>query len=134
MQPWKQKRQSKGVFLTSKQDGLQRSLLIVMFSDSLIFTNEITRETGKWLFGKQTKNSPFCIINFSQNQFVWEVISNIRHSFLSQDQTLRSLSEVLPYVLCIQFPSQCLISWDEPLCLRVLNITRRLKVNRLTRT
>ena len=37
-----------------------------------------------------------CILNFSfKNDFVWEEISNIRHSVSSPDETLRLMFDIL---------------------------------------
>ena len=42
------------------------------------------------------KTAHFCILNFSfKNDFVWEEISNIRHSVSSPDETLRLMFDIL---------------------------------------
>ena len=42
------------------------------------------------------KTAHFCIFNFSfLNPFVWEVISSIRYSVLSPDETLRLILDIL---------------------------------------
>ena len=53
-----------------------------------------------------------CILNFSfKNDFVWEEISNIRHSVSSPDETPRSLSKILRCASYFQLSSQCFIWW-----------------------
>ena len=47
-----------------------------------------------------------CILNFSfKNDFVWEEISNIRHSVSSPDETPRSSSKILRYASYFQLSS-----------------------------
>ena len=53
-----------------------------------------------------------CILNFSfKNDFVWEEISNIRHSVSSPDETPRSSSKILRCVSYFQLSSRCFIWW-----------------------
>ena len=53
-----------------------------------------------------------CILNFSfKNDFVWEEISNIRHSVSSPDETPRSSSKILRCASYFQLSSQCFIWW-----------------------
>ena len=40
-----------------------------------------------------------CILNFSfKNDFVWEEISNMRHSVSSPDETLRLMFDILRHI------------------------------------
>ena len=58
------------------------------------------------------KTAHFCILNFSfKNDFVWEEISNIRHSVSSPDETPRSSSKILRYASYFQLSSRCFIWW-----------------------
>ena len=58
------------------------------------------------------KTAHFCILNFSfKNYFVWEEISNIRHSVSSPDETPRSSSKILRYASYFQLSSRCFIWW-----------------------
>ena len=58
------------------------------------------------------KTAHFCILNFSfKNDFVWEEISNIRHSISSPDETPRSSSKILRYASYFQLSSRCFIWW-----------------------
>ena len=69
------------------------------------------------------KNSSFLHLSFLlQNQFVWEVISNTRHSVSSQYQKPRSSSKILQ-LQYVQLSSLCLIC-DETLCLDVFDKLR----------
>ena len=53
-----------------------------------------------------------CILNFSfENDFVWEEISNIRHSVSSPDETPRSSSKILRCASYFQLSSRCFIWW-----------------------
>ena len=53
-----------------------------------------------------------CILNFSfKNDFVWEEISNIRHSVSSPDETPRSSSKILRCASYFQLSSRCFIWW-----------------------
>ena len=53
-----------------------------------------------------------CILNFSfKNDFVWEEISNIRHSVSSPDETPRSSSKILRCASYLQLSSRCFIWW-----------------------
>ena len=53
-----------------------------------------------------------CILNFSfKNDFVWEEISNIRHSVSSPYETPRSSSKILRCASYFQFSSRCFIWW-----------------------
>ena len=53
-----------------------------------------------------------CILNFSfKNDFVWEEISNIRHSVSSPDETPRSSSKILRCTSYFQLSSRCFIWW-----------------------
>ena len=53
-----------------------------------------------------------CILNFSfKNYFVWEEISNIRHSVSSPDETPRSSSKILRCASYFQLSSRCFIWW-----------------------
>ena len=53
-----------------------------------------------------------CIRNFSfKNDFVWEEISNIRHSVSSPDETPRSSSKILRCASYFQLSSRCFICW-----------------------
>ena len=53
-----------------------------------------------------------CILNFSfKNDFVWEVISNIRHSVSSPDETPRSSSKIFRCASYFQLSSRCFIWW-----------------------
>ena len=53
-----------------------------------------------------------CILNFSfKNDFVWEEISNIRHSVSSPDETPRSSSKMLRCASYFQLSSRCFIWW-----------------------
>ena len=53
-----------------------------------------------------------CILNFSfKNVFVWEEISNIRHSVSSPDETPRSSSKILRCASYFQLSSRCFIWW-----------------------
>ena len=53
-----------------------------------------------------------CILNFSfKNDFVWEEISNIRHSVSSPDGTPRSSSKILRCASYFQLSSRCFIWW-----------------------
>ena len=53
-----------------------------------------------------------CILNFSfKNDFVWEEISNIRHSVSSPDETPRSSSKIIRCTSYFQLPSHCFIWW-----------------------
>ena len=53
-----------------------------------------------------------CILNFSfKNDFVWEEISNIRHSVSSPDETPRSSSKILRCASFFQLSSRCFIWW-----------------------
>ena len=53
-----------------------------------------------------------CILNFSfKNDFVWEEISNIRHSVSSPDETPRSSSKILGCASYFQLSSRCFIWW-----------------------
>ena len=53
-----------------------------------------------------------CILNFSfKNDFVWEEISNIRHSVSSPDETPRSSSKILCCASYFQLSSRCFIWW-----------------------
>ena len=53
-----------------------------------------------------------CILNFSfKNDFVWEEISNIRHSVSSPDETPRSSSKILRCESYFQLSSRCFIWW-----------------------
>ena len=46
------------------------------------------------------KTAYFCILNFSfKNDFVWEEISNIRHSVSSPDETLHLMFDILHELL-----------------------------------
>ena len=46
--------------------------------------------------GHQMETANFCILNLSfQNPFVWEVMSSIRHSVSSPDETPRRSSKIL---------------------------------------
>ena len=58
-----------------------------------------------------------CILNFSfKNDFVWEEISNIRHSVSSPDETPRSSSKILRCASYFQLSSQWFIwSGEETL-------------------
>ena len=58
----------------------------------------------------------FASLILLQNQFVWEVISNTRHSVSPQHQKPRSLSKILRYASYFQLSSRCLIC-DETVCL-----------------
>ena len=52
------------------------------------------------------------ILNFSfKNDFVWEEISNIRHSVSSPDETPRSSSKILRCASHFQLSSRCFIWW-----------------------
>ena len=58
------------------------------------------------------KTAHFCILNFSfKNDFVWEEISNIRHSVSSPDETPRSWSKILRCSSYFQLSSRCFIWW-----------------------
>ena len=58
------------------------------------------------------KTVHFCILNFFfLNHFVCEVISSIRHSVSSRDETLRSSSKMLRCASYFQLSSQCFIWW-----------------------
>ena len=58
------------------------------------------------------KTAQFCILNFSfKNDFVWEEISNIRHSVSSPDETPRSSSKILRCASYFQLSSRCFIWW-----------------------
>ena len=51
-----------------------------------------------------------CILNFSfKNDFVWEEISNIRHSVSSPDETPWSSSKILRCAWYFQLSSRCFI-------------------------
>ena len=53
-----------------------------------------------------------CILNFSfKNDFVWDEISNIRHSVSSPGETPRSSSKILRCALYFQLSSRCFIWW-----------------------
>ena len=53
-----------------------------------------------------------CILNFSfKNDFVWEEISNIRHSVSSPDEPPRSSSKILRCASYFQLSSRCFIWW-----------------------
>ena len=53
-----------------------------------------------------------CILNFSfKNDFVWEEISNIRHSVLSPDETPRTSSKILRCASYFPPSSRCFICW-----------------------
>ena len=53
-----------------------------------------------------------CILNFSfKNDFVWEEISNIRHSVSSPDETPPSSSKILRCASYFQLSSRCFIWW-----------------------
>ena len=53
-----------------------------------------------------------CILNFSfKNDFVWEEISNIRHSVSSPDETPRSSSKILRCASYFQLSPRCFIWW-----------------------
>ena len=53
------------------------------------------------------KTARFCILNFSfKNDFVWEEISNIRHSVSSPDDTPRSSSKILRCASYFQLSSR----------------------------
>ena len=53
-----------------------------------------------------------CILSFSfKNDFVWEEISNIRHSVSSPDETPRSSSKILRCASYFQLFSRCFIWW-----------------------
>ena len=53
-----------------------------------------------------------CILNFSlKNDFVWEEISNIRHSVSSPYETPRSSSKILRCASYFQLSSRCFIWW-----------------------
>ena len=53
-----------------------------------------------------------CILDFSfKNDFVWEEISNIRHSVSSPDETPRSSSKILRCASYFQLSSRCFIWW-----------------------
>ena len=53
-----------------------------------------------------------CILNFSfKNDFVWEEISNIRHSVSSPDERPRSSSKILRCASYFQLSSRCFIWW-----------------------
>ena len=53
-----------------------------------------------------------CILNFSfKNDFVWEEISNIRHSVSSPDETPRSSWKILRCASYFQLSSRCFIWW-----------------------
>ena len=53
-----------------------------------------------------------CILNFSfKSDFVWEEISNIRHSVSSPDETPRSSSKILRCASYFQLSSRCFIWW-----------------------
>ena len=55
-----------------------------------------------------------CILNFSfKNDFVWEEISNIRHSVSSPDKTPQSSSKILRCASYFQLSSRCFIWWSN---------------------
>ena len=50
------------------------------------------------------KTAHFCILNFSfKNDFVWEEISNIRHSVSSPDETLHLMFDILLQIIVSHF-------------------------------
>ena len=58
------------------------------------------------------KTAHFCILNFSfKNDFIWEEISNIRHSVSSPHETPRSSSKILRCASYFQLSSRCFIWW-----------------------
>ena len=60
------------------------------------------------------KTAHFCILTCNTalyNHFVWEVISSIRHSVSSPDETPRSSSKILRCTSYFQLSSNCFIWW-----------------------
>ena len=58
------------------------------------------------------KTARFYILNSSfKIYFVWEVISSLRHSVSSLDETPRSWSKILSYASYFQLSSRCFIWW-----------------------
>ena len=84
---------------------------IYYFSNALIIQKPKTKEImHRDVFGYLMKKSSFLHPLFHlQNQFVWEVISNTRHSVSSQYQKPLSSSKILRYASYFQLSSRCLI-------------------------
>ena len=73
-----------------------------------------------------------CILNFSfKNDFVWEEISNIRHSVSSPDETPRSSSKILRCASYFQLSSRCFIWWWNTAS-HVWYITSQLQLRDMT--
>ena len=83
------------------------------FLNSLIIYKENTKKINvNECLENRGKTAHFCTLNFSYyNHFVWEVISSIRHSVSSPDETPQSLSKTLCCELYFQLSSWCFISW-----------------------
>ena len=73
--------------------------------------NDIYAQTTKTVFSHLDECS-FLHLNFSfKTHFVWEVLSSIRHSVSSPNETARSSSKTLRCASYFQLSSRCFIWW-----------------------